>query len=181
MKIKSSFVAGIVFLLMINLASAGLLDYYGKISASADIEGPTFYASPEEKLLINKEPSTHATYEIIDGYAIVFWTEEELGGIDFNYILKADLYIRAKVNNTTPPKPLELIFGYSDTSNIMHEICSSTVYISTEELSNYNAYCDGSAILEDVNEFYYKVQGGADESILYSINTKDTRVEVDKV
>lgn len=180
MKIKSSFIIGIVFLLMISLASAGFLDYYGKIDGSADVKGPTFYASPEEKLLINEEPSTHATYEITDGYDIVFWTEENLGGIDFNYIPKADLYIRAKVNNATPPKPLELIFGYSDTSSIMHDICSSTVDISTEELSDYHTYCDGSTNLQDVNKFYYKIQGRGDLSIEYSISTEDTRVEVDK-
>jgi len=171
-------IIGIVFLLMTSVASAGFLDYYGKITGTAEVSGPVFYAFPEKKLLINEEPSTYVPYKIIDGNAIVFWTEESLGGIDFNYIPKADLYIRVKVNDAAPPKPLEVIFGYSDTSKIMHDICSSTVDISTEELIDYHTSCDGLTILQDVNEFYYKIQGKGDSTIEYSISTENTRVEV---
>ena len=168
----------IIGILLISIVSAGLLDYFGKITATVEVEGPVFYAAPEKTLLFNEEPTTHANYKITNGNAIVFWTEENFGGIDFYYIPKVDLYVRAKVNNATPEKPLELIFGYSDTSNVMHEICSLKVDISTEALDNYPASCDGSSIPEDVNEFYYKMQGEGDPDIEYGIRTEHTRAEI---
>jgi hypothetical protein len=176
--IKKISVIGIVFLLMVSLASASVLDYYGKIEGSANVKGPTFYASPNGILLINQEPSTFDTYKITDGYAIVFWTTESLGGIDFNYIPKADLYVRVGVNNATPSKPLELIFGYSDTSDIMHTICSSIVDVNSIELSNHHVVCIGSSTLLGVNKFYYKMQGGGGPSVEYLISTENTRIEV---
>ena len=178
MKKKTIAVTVIISVFLIGIASAGLIDYFGKITATVEVEGPVFYTAPDELLLMNEEPTTHDTYTITDGNAIVFWTEEELDGIDFNYIPKVNLYIRAKVNNETPSKPLELIFGYSDTSNTMHEICSLKVHISTETLDNYHASCDGSSIPEDVNEFYYKMQGEGDQTIEYGIRTEDTKAEI---
>jgi len=178
MKKKTIAVSVIISVFLIGIVSAGLIDFFGKITATVEIEGPVFYTAPEEVLLFNEEPTAHDTYDIENGNAIVFWTEENFGGIDFYYIPKIDLYVRAKVNNATPSKPLELIFGYSDTSNTMHPICFSNVYISTEELDNYHASCDGLSIPEDVNEFYYKMQGGGDQSIEYSINTENTKVEI---
>jgi len=96
---------GIAFLLVASIASAGVLNYYGKIEGTANVKGPTFYVSPDGILLINQKPNTSYTYNVIDGYAIVFWTNESLGGIDFNYIPKADLYVTVGVNNATPSKP----------------------------------------------------------------------------
>jgi hypothetical protein len=179
MKKKIS-VIGIMFLLMISIASASVLDYYGKIEGSANVKGPTFYASPDGTLLINKESSTFDTYNVTDGNAIVFWTTESLGGIDFNYIPKADLYVTVGVNNATPSKPLELIFGYSNTSGLMNPICSSIVNVNDTEVSNYHVICNGTSTLSGVNKFYYKMQGGADTSIEYSIDTNGTKIEVDK-
>jgi len=168
----------LVGVLLIGIVSAGLIDFFGKITATIEVESYVFYTTPEEVLLFNEEPTTHDNYTIINGNAIVFWTEENFGGIDFYYMPKIDLYVRAKVNNATPSKPLELIFGYSDTSNVMHEICSLKVDISTEALDNYHASCDGSSIPEDVNEFYYKMQGEGYISIEYLINTENTKAEI---
>jgi len=178
MKKKTIAVTVIISVFLIGIVSAGLLDYFGKITATVEIESPVFYTAPEEVLLFNEEPPTHDTYDIENGNAIVFWTEENFGGIDFYYIPKIDLYVKAKVNNATPSKPLELIFGYSDTSNTMHEICSLKIDISTETLDNYHASCDGLSIPEDVNEFYYKMQGEGYINIEYGISTKNTKAEI---
>ncbi len=168
----------IVSIFLIGIVAASFLTYFGRITGSATVEGPTFYIAPDNTLLINEEPITHDIYNIEDGNAIIFWTEENLDGIDFSYIPKVDLYVRAKVNNATPPKSLELIFGYSDTSNIMQEICFLQVDISTEEWDDYHISCDGSFIPEDVNEFYYKMQGKGGQGIEYSINTENTKVKI---
>jgi len=178
MKKKIIVIGIIISVLLIGIVSASLLDFFGKITGSVEVKGPVFYAAPGKVLLVNEEPSTYATYEARDGNAIVFWTEENLGGIDFNYIPKVDLYIRAKVNNATPSKPLELIFGYSDTSGIMIDICSLNMDISTEELDDYYISCDGLSIPQDVDEFYYKMQGKGSQDIEYEISTENTKVEI---
>jgi hypothetical protein len=170
-------------IVLISLVSAGLVPYLSNmVAATIEVKGPVFYAAPDKTLLINEEPSTHDTYIITDGNAMVFWTKESLGGTDFNYIPKLDLYIRAKVNNATPSKPLELIFGYSDTSSVSHEICPIQIIdISTEEWNDYHISCDGSSMPKNVNEFYYKIQGKGDQTIEYSISTENTKVETDKI
>jgi hypothetical protein len=182
MKKKIS-VIGIMFLLMISIASASVLDYYGKIEGSADVKGPTFYAAPENKLLINKEPTSYATYEIKDGETEIFWTSESLGGIGFNYVPKADLYIRASVSDTLP-KQLELTFGYSNTTGDMNDICSQSVSINSTVLDNYHIICEGSKTLSNVNYFYYMIRGKGDVTANYTIVVGSsegyTRVEVDK-
>ena len=172
-------VFGMIFLLM-SITYAGILNYYGKIEGMAEVGGPVFYAAPEKTLLINEEPGSFPCYDIKDGESLIFWTTEDLGGIDFDYIPKADLYVRAKVNNPSPPKPLKLTFGYSDISGIMHEICFSTVNINSTELGNYHTTCSGSSTLSNVTGFYYKIEGAGSQSIEYEICTKNTRIEVSK-
>lgn len=169
---------------MISIASAGFLTYYGKVEGIANVKGPTFYASPSKILSINEIPTSNATYIINDENALVFWTEENLGGIDFNYVPKADLYVRAKVNDTTYPRSLELIFGYSDTFGNTHKICSSIVNITSTDPINYHTSCTGSDTLSGVNKFYYKMQGKVDPTIEFGIivgsSAGYTRIEVDK-
>jgi len=173
-------IAGIIFLSMVSLASAGFVDYYGKITGMAEVAGPVFYSAPGYELLINEEPSSHDhTIKITDGHKRVFWTSENLGGINFNYIPESNLQVRAKVNDTDPPKPLVLSFGYSDTDDIRHDICSAVVYVDAEDsFSEYNATCKGSSVPQGVNYFYYDISGEGYKNVEYGISTENTKVEV---
>ena len=165
--------------LLIGIVTAGLVPYLSNIvSGSVEVKGPVFYAAPGKILLINEEPATSGTSKISDSEALVFWTEESLGGIDFNYIPKLDLYVRAKVNS--PQKSLELIFGYSDTSGNAHNICSLDIDITTSSLDDYHTSCKGSETLINVNEFFYKMQGRGDTTVEYGISTLNTKVEMSK-
>lgn len=180
MEFRSSITGLVAFFLVVGVVSASTLGFYGTVKGTADVKGPILYAAPDNTLLINEEPKNHATYGITDGNSELFWTGENLGGIDFDYKPKADLYVRAKVNNATPSKPLTLEFGYSDTSSITHEICSSEVSITSTDLENYHTTCSGSSTLSNVNEFYYKIEGMGDSSIEYGVSTKNTKIEVNK-
>lgn len=184
MKKKTIAISIIISILLIGIVSAGLIDYFGRITGSVEVKGPVFYATlplppPNDGLLlINEEPSTYDTYLITDGNAIVFWTKEDLEGIDFNYIPKLDLHVRAEVNN--PSKLFELTFGYSDTSGDMHDMCSLDINITTLSLSDYHTSCEVNETLTNVNEFFYKMQGKGDPDIEYSISTENTKVEMSK-
>jgi hypothetical protein len=181
---KTAIVSVMLGVLLIGIVSAGLLEYFGRITATVEVEGPVFYAAPQEILLINEEPDTHShTLKIIDGEKKIFWTFENLGGLNFNYIPKLTLFVRAKVNNILPSKPLTLSFGYSDSDNIRHEICNGIVYVDAELSSDFGEYsvsCEGNGTLSDVNEFYYDIIGEGDLTIEYKISTKNTKVEMDK-
>ena len=171
--------SALVGILLIGIVTAGLVPYLSNmVTGSVEVKGLVFYAAPGKVLLINEEPSTHDTYIITDGNAIIFWTKEDLDGIDFNYVPKLDLHVRANVNN--PPKLFELIFGYSDTSGNMHDICSLDIDITTSSLDDYHTSCEGSETLTNVNEFFYKMQGKGDQTIEYEINTSNTKVEMSK-
>ena len=84
---------GIVFLLVISIAYAGVLEYYGKIIGTANVQGPIFYAdlgnnsATVGKLLLNTKPTSTYTTNFVDASSIIFWSEN-LGGINFNYIPK---------------------------------------------------------------------------------------------
>lgn len=169
-----------IILFSFTVASATNLDFYGNIEGIANVIGPIFYAAPGNILLINEKPDTYATYTIKNIGHEPFWTSEELGGIDFNYRLKANLYIRAKISEGEPPKRLELIFGYFDSNGDAYDICSSTINITSTNLDNYETSCVAPTNFSDVNEFYYDIRGRGDPSIEYKISTKNTKIEVDK-
>ncbi|MCH8945491.1 MAG: hypothetical protein IIA85_01040 [Nanoarchaeota archaeon] len=165
--------------LLIGIVTAGLVPYLSNIvSGSVEVNGPVFYAAPGGLLLVNEESTEHETLTIKDSESIIFWTEENLGGIDFNYIPKLDLYVKVKVNS--PPKSLELIFGYSNTSGDAHNICSLDIDITTSSLNDYHTSCEGSETLTNVNEFFYKMQGKGDTTVEYEISTLNTKVEMSK-
>lgn len=182
-KFRGFGIVGMMFLLMVSIVSASVLDYYGKVTSMAEVVGTVFYAAPDYNLLINEEPSSHThNIKITDGGKKIFWTSENLGGINFNYIPKLNLYVRANVNDIVPPKPLVLSFGYSDTNNIRHEICNAVVYVDvSSDFGKYNTICEGSSILQSVDYFYYDVIGGGYKDIEYGISTQNTKVEVSKV
>jgi len=182
---KRKTIVGIALgVLLIGIVSAGLVGYLSNmVSGTVTVEGPVFYAAPEELLLVNEEPETHShTLKIIDGEKKIFWTSENYEGIDFTYIPQLTLSVRAKVNEISPPKPLTLSFGYSDSDSIRHEICNGIVYIDAElsqDFGEYSVTCEGD-VFSDVNYFYYDIIGKAYENIEYRISTLNTKVEMNK-
>jgi len=180
---KRSLVAfGIVFLLMVNIASASVLTYYGKIIGTAEVSGPTFYASNEDitgtlykKLLINQPPSALGEISFIDGTSRSFGS----GSLNVNsfYRPKFDFHVTAKVNDATIPRPLIVrvyVWDPSTTTNIIQPaICEVMVNITSTSYDSYTATCSGTSLLS-LNPnygFLWEIKGGAGlASITYSIN-----------
>ena len=159
---KTKIIVGVLLgVLLIGILSAGLIDYFGRITGSAEVEGPVFYTAPGDKLLINEKPLTSGTPTIDNTDSQIFETEK-LEGIDFNYIPTANFYVRAKVNN--PPQNLTLIFGYEDTDNNYYQICSSNVTIQNSSLKNYSLVsCSGTLAPSDIKKIYYEVKGNCED------------------
>jgi hypothetical protein len=70
---------GIAFLLVISIAYAGVLNYYGKIIGTANVQGPIFYADSTSlngiyyKMKINEAGS--GTVSLQDGSRVLFVTD----------------------------------------------------------------------------------------------------------
>lgn len=58
-------VLGVVAVLVVGAGSASVLDSFGSISGTADVEGPTFYAQPDSSLMT--EAPSDGNQQIYDG------------------------------------------------------------------------------------------------------------------
>jgi len=185
--IKKISVIGIMFLLMISIASASVLDYYGKIEGSAEVSGPTFYASNEnitgtlyKKLLINQLPFTSGEVSFIDGLSQSFGSDSL--NVDSFYRPKFNFYVETKVDDTGEPRPLILKVSIwnPSTKDTIGSICESILNISS--LANYTATCSGSSplSLNPSYGFLWEIKGGTGlASITYTIYLNgNTRFEV---
>ena len=179
---KTIAVTAIISVFLIGIVSAGLIDFFGKITATIEIETPIFYTAPGDELLINEKPATSGTPTIDNTDSQIFETEE-LEEIIFYYDPEANFYVRAKVNavNDTSQN-LILIFGYEDANETKHEICSSNLLIETFDFKNYDSIsCTGASAPLDAKKFYYEIKGDC-EDCEYSIRhfTGDfyTKIEV---
>ena len=176
---------GIAFLLVASIASAGVLNYYGKIEGTASVQGPIFYADLTTngetvgKLLLNTKPSDNYTTTFKDRSSVLFWTDN-LGGIDFNYIPKCNFSV--KVSSNTNSK-VELICEYYDTAGNTYEICNVSVD-TTPTSETKTASCSGNSQLSSVNYIIYEIKGTETPETTYTIETNaegDTRFQLDKV
>jgi hypothetical protein len=169
---------------IIGIVTAGLVGYLSNVvTASVKVEGPVFYATLENKLLMNEFDDSTGTYEIIDGENEIFLTTKFNESIDF-YKPSLDMYVEAKVISGEIPKELELEFGYFTSSGSFKKICEGTVsIISNTSFDSYNVEdCTGTSELSDVNGFYYRITGMAtpDVTCAISIDNGNTRAEIDK-
>ena len=158
---KKKITVSIIGILLVAIVSAGLLDYYGRIEQTLEVTGPVFYLGSGGELLINKLP-TCATAGTFNNRDFRVWETDDLGELDFDYIPKADFYVRAKVNVTD--RNLILNFSYEDTSSDKYEICSTSVSIITSDLDDYGPIsCVGTSAPQNVKKFRYEIIGDCDD------------------
>jgi hypothetical protein len=183
--IKKISVIGIMFLLMVSLASASVLDYYGKIEGSANVKGPTFYAYPERiedyklyKLGINEPPITSGEISFTDGDFIGFATNPL--EITSFYPANYKFYVKAKVESPPRGMKLELWVRDNTTGDLKQEICEANVTVTSLEYNTYEASCSGGSLaLSESDGFYWKLYGLTTASVNYSIKIDgDTKIEV---
>ncbi len=187
---RSLVIFGIVFLLMISIASAGFLTYYGKVEGIANVKGPIFYANGHVKeayydLFINTPPTEEEIINFSDGNRIVFKTEPL--GVNGFYKARFDLHLWAKTNKSGNFLQFKVIRIDSDL--IEHEICTPAPISvgATERFTHYYTNCTskGEIPMSPNDSFGLEIHGvGTDTEywIMTGHNyTKGyTRIEVDK-
>lgn len=148
------FIAGIVV--------SGLLSGYGRIEQNVDVIGGfTLYLKDSTTLSINEKPSLGGAPYTISRESSKIWKTPELGGVDFKYVPKVEMYVRADVNVTE--QELTLIFGYNnDTTD--NDLCSGNVIINSSNLTNYGPIlCEGDFDTPlNVDFLYWKMIGNCD-------------------
>jgi len=178
---KNKIATLILGILLIGIASAGLVDYLSNIiTGEVEVKGPVFYATAGNKLLINEFDNSTVSYSIQDSDDEKFWSEKFSESLNF-YIPSLTMSIRARVVNGTLPKNLELVFGYYSGDDLI-KICDKEVSVNSEEYGVYSVSCEGTEELEDVDGFYYKIIGMGTQEVecRISVSNGDTRVEMDK-
>lgn len=168
-------------ILLIGIVSASLLTYFGRITGTAEVTGPVFYAASSHRLLINEFEGSTVYYIINDSEDEIFWTEELQEVLDF-YRPKLKMYVEANLTEGDEPKRLELIFEYVDNNNDVFTICSGFVNVSSEsEYQSLPVECEANDELYDVEKFVYRILGRGDIGTKYKIRVGGiTRVEMDK-
>jgi len=119
---------GIAFLLVISIASAGVLSYYGKIVGSVNVQPPVFYASKDCsdsvcKIYINNLPSEHSGYVSKNP---IYFDSESLG---VNEWYAANWKIILKLKGTADDQRVDYVLRFAN--NEYKSICSGYVTIST--------------------------------------------------
>ena len=174
----------IVGILLISIVSAGLVSYLSNmVSGSVTVEGPVFYATGNNDLLINEFDSSTFEYDIDDGQIKIFLTQSLDEPLDF-YKPSLDMQVKAKLIDGVIPKNLRLEFGYFDSNNNLQEICQDTISVSSSEFQIYSPsqLCNGNSELSDVNGFYYRIIGMGGEGVKCSISVTggETKVQMNK-
>jgi hypothetical protein len=175
---------GIVFLLFVSIAYAGVLNYYGKIVGTASVQPPIFYADFTDmptgwkRLNINTLPSLTGEVPISGVNSFVFHTNAL--GITSFYNASWTFFVKAKVNS--PPKNLIVELWRIDPSDgsLISRLCDKTIPITSTEYNVYSETCTpGSFILDPSDGLAYVIRGTAPPLVTYTINVDGiTRVEV---
>ena len=130
-------IIALVFITNISLAS---LSVYVTTVGTTSVSAPEFYigsaTKSEETLLVNEESPNCAHFDIKDDFTRAFITEEDFGGVDFNYIPKVEFSIRGHVSGTSTPQDLTLKFGYIDMNDVATNVCSTDVTL-VSKMDNY--------------------------------------------
>lgn len=164
---KQIIIAVALLLSIAGISFAAVLGDYGSIVGTANVSPPEFYIGTakenNETLLINEKSPNCGHFHIQDDFTRIFITEKNLGGMDFNYIPKAEFSIRAKMNATTTPQDLTLKFGYINMNDVVTTICSTDISL-INKMKNYTMkFIDCLEKPRNVKYFYYEMSGNCDD------------------
>jgi len=177
---KKALVVSILFgIFLISIVSAGLLDYFGRITGSVTVEGPVFYAGNPNSLTINEFEDSGGNY-LISGYEEVRFITDELEEMSF-YAPKLKLSVEAFIFDGTQPKLLDLEFGYYDkfVDGTSYSFCKVTINVTSDSPEVYSDICDGVPA-NKLESFYYSIKGRGTGDVKIKVDTGDqnTKVEV---
>ena len=179
-------VSVLVGVLLIGIVSAGLVDYFGRVTAEIEAKGPVFYAvsgaDPDGdpgSLAINEFPGGGTTYTLSGGNTRYFRTEE-LDAMDF-YAPELKLSVEAYLGAGIEPNSLELEFGYYDTFSQGTEtpFCDVIINVISTNSEVYSDTCNGDSA-DSLEAFYYSIHnmGTSDVKIKVRTSNANTKAEV---
>jgi len=181
---KKMIVVGILGMVLVSLASAGLVGFLSdSASVEVTVEGPEFYTAPSNELWMNERPTGSSTDNLFYGRGnnnnreYIMTDGDALGGIDF-YDPELEFVIDIEVSNLTIPRGVDLEFGFIATNGNSRPICS-TQFLNIGENDTYTIPCDTIITSpENVDKFYFSIRGMANEDIKYILKTKDSYVKI---
>jgi len=182
-KFRGFGIVGIIFLLMTSVASAGFLDYYGRIIGTADVSPPIFYASYENiainwyKLLINQKSQQAGTIDFPDANNIMFWSES----LDINSFYSATYTFYVKAGATSSTTLNVRLYIANQDGDWKQDICSSSIS-NVKEDNVYTTFCEGDELsLQSTDTLVWEVKGTGGPGItnyIYIDLSDSTRIEV---
>ncbi|MEA3329312.1 MAG: hypothetical protein U9Q06_01055 [Nanoarchaeota archaeon] len=182
MERKTRIASTMVLILLIGIVTAGLIGYLSnQITGTVEVKGPVFYAAsgtPIGELLIN-EIGGEYSYSVYTNYPKIFETEEFDPTIIF-YKIKADMYVKAEIEEGTPSKNLTLIFGYYNSTDTKNKICQANVSMNSVGYDIYPASCEADSDLSDIKKFYYEFVYNGEGKIKVSTYGAETKIEITK-
>jgi len=191
MKKKTIAVTVIISVFLIGIVSAGLLDIFGKITGSVEVTGPVFYATSIDvsgtnfkELWINDIDENSVYTTISETESQTFITKTFDSAIEF-YPPILELSVEAKlIGETTPPKILELEFGYFDNhpDGTIYTIgnCRQEVQISNANDYEIKSFlCEATENIENIKGFYYTIHGRGTGDVQINVKTQgETKAQV---
>lgn len=161
MKKKTIIVSVLFGILIIGIVSAGLLDYFGKVTGSVEVEGPVFYLNGPHsdggiyhKLYVNEIPPEEEIY-FWDGNRLMFKTEDL--DVEEFYPARFEGSVWMRTNNSGNAIQIRII--KLDVNNYEKTICEvedpiilETTTSSTSDLV-CNLYDDFSSETLDTNKW----------------------------
>ena len=161
---KKMIVVGILGMVLVSLASAGLLDIFGKIEGSVEVSGPVFYASAEHLVDDNdtqywglgigeyEDRSTPVTFTGGD----TKWFISESLGVEKFYAAEWKISVHAESTansllNETGQIDAEIWFVGGDSTNKKQFVCMGSTSEDVDVEDVYVISCDADE-LTDLDE-----------------------------
>jgi len=176
---KKALVVSILFgIFLISIVSAGLIDYFGKITGSVEVSGPVFYldgihedGGVYHQIYVNVIPPEEEIY-FWDGHRLVFKTEDL--GVDEFYQIKLKGTIWMKTNNSG--NTIQARFIKLNELNYEKTICEVSEIIvigATDNFWKYEFECssEGEIDLSDYERIGLELRGNGDENQEYWVST----------
>ena len=99
---KTAIASALVGILLIGIVTAGLIDYFGRITGSVEVKAPVFYLDGHwggayYDLFVNEIPGDELEIYLSDGNRLLFVTEPL--GIEYFYETNFNIKVWIKTNN----------------------------------------------------------------------------------
>lgn len=171
--------------LVIGIASAGLLEYYGGVEQMVNVEGLVFYIDGANlggnnyNLTMNQIPDNEEKINITNGDKIVFMTEVlDIERLD---LAEFDIYIRVRENNETSYLSLEVL---KITPSEEINICGPETLITSSD--NFNERLISCVSTEEINfdtedKIGISISGMAEIRVGYPYTSGYSRMEVSAI